>query len=138
MTASSALLNPASSGVYRTPPDVAILRDSAGAAVTWRDIDLDSVRTKHELLNTFAAACGFAATFGHNWDALADVLQDLSWDGAAGYVLHLRDADRARASLASDWSVLLDVLVESAGYWKARARVFVVFVDGVSELAPWL
>ncbi|MES2563028.1 MAG: barstar family protein [Pseudomonadota bacterium] len=137
MTASSALLNPARSGVYRTPADVTLLKERAGAAVTWRDIDLDSVRTKHDLLNTFAAACGFSETFGHNWDALADVLQDLSWEGAAGYVLHLRHADRALASLAADWMVLLDVLVESAGYWKARERAFVVFVDGTPHLASW-
>jgi hypothetical protein len=29
----------------------------------------------------------FPAWFGHNWDALADCLTDLSWLPAAGYVL---------------------------------------------------
>jgi hypothetical protein len=137
MTARSALLNPASSGVYRTPADVAILRDCAGATLTWWEIDLGSVRTKHDLMNAFAAACGYPGTFGHNWDALADVLQDFSWEHAAGYVLHLCHADRARVSLGADWRVLLDVLDESASYWKVRERAFVVFIDGATEFASW-
>jgi hypothetical protein len=137
MTASSALLDPVRSGVYRTPINVAALRADAGATATWWEIDLHSVRNKRELLSALAAACAYTQSFGHNWDALADVLQDMSWAGTAAYVLHLQHAERAFESLGSDRGILLEVLTDSASYWRARARAFVVFVDGAVELAPW-
>lgn len=132
------LLTPARSGVYRAPLHVDTVRQSAGEGALWLDFDLTGVRAKDELLETFSTTCGFPATFGRNWDALADALQDMSCCPATGYVLHLRHAGQAAQTLGVDWATLLDVLFECAGYWKAHEKPFIVFVDGSAELSPWI
>jgi hypothetical protein len=80
---------------------------------------------KEALLRNFAAALGFPAWFGHNWDALEDCLGDLSWSDAPGHVLLI---EGARAG--DDLGILLDVLRSSAESWAARGKPFLaVFVD---------
>lgn len=132
------LLTPARSGVYRAPSHLEAVRQGAGEAALWLDIDLAGVGAKNELLDAFARTCDFPATFGRNWDALADALQDMGCCPAPGYVFCLQHAEHAARVLAQDWATLLDVLTESAHYWKARQKPFIVFVDGSSELPPWI
>lgn len=48
----------------------------------WR-IELDGTTDKTELFTRIASALIFPDWFGHNWDALADCLGDLSWLPAA-------------------------------------------------------
>ena len=124
------------SGVYRTPAEVGELRSQSRAAgLAWADVALDACPGKHAALNEIAQAIGApAATFGSNWDALADVLQDLSWDVSEGHVLHLRGKWDATGD---DRATLLEVLRASADYWRARRKPFFVFVDGAVELPQW-
>ncbi|MDB5926987.1 MAG: hypothetical protein JWN13_5923 [Betaproteobacteria bacterium] len=103
----------------------------------WFAIDLAPVHTKHELLDAFARALGFPATFGQNWDALADTLQDMSWHPASGYVLHLQNVASAERALAEDWPTLLEVLSASTMYWKRHGKPFIVFVDPTHGLPQW-
>lgn len=114
----------AGNGLFRLPADEAALRSAADAAgAVWRSIDLRKVRGRRGLFGAFARGCGFPGTFGHNWDALADALQDLSWlDG--GLVLVLRGP-----VAGADAGVLHDILRESAAYWHGRGRVFVACAE---------
>lgn len=135
---STPLLTVERSGVYRAPPNAAALRDTlAGSGAAWFDVDLAHVRVKEDLLSVFARACGFPSAFGENWDALADALQDLSWRPADGYVFHVRHAAAAARTLGSEWAMLLEILKESATYWRRHAKAFVVLVDEAAELPPW-
>ena len=125
------------SGVYRTPSDAHELhQDAAGARLAWLEADLAGAQTKAQLLTALAAAAGFPASFGHNWDALADSLGDLSWRPAAGYVLELRNAPAAQLKLGAEWNTLLEVLREAAHEWKARGKPFIAFLDD-SQLPSW-
>ena len=127
----------ARSGVYRAPPHADGLRERAAAAqLEWLEADLAAATTKTTLLGALAAAGAFPAAFGHNWDALADSLGDLSWRPAAGYVLRLRNTSGAQHALGADWDTLLEVLRAAAGEWKARGKPFVVFVDDAA-LPAW-
>ncbi len=68
----------------------------------------------------------FPGSFGGNWDALNDALQDLSWLNTGGCVLHLSGV----AALAPGVrDVLLEILVSAAAFWKRRGRVFIVLAD---------
>ena len=90
-----------------------------------------SYAQKSRLMENLAAALGFPAWFGANWDALEDCLADLSWRPASGYVLLF---DNAQAG--DDLGVLVDVLRASAESWAARGKpFFAVFVDPRGELA---
>ena len=126
---------PARSGLYSVPGGVGRLRQSIGGR--WCDVDLQGVIDKPGLLAAIARACGFPATFGGNWDALADTLQDATWRGSGPFVLHLQRAGPVAEALGDAWSTLLEVLRVSAMYCKERGELFVVLVDGVCGLPPW-
>jgi len=130
-------LLPELSGVYRSPPDAAAVQAQAvtgGASVA--SADLDAIRSKRELLDTLAAALALPKSFGRNWDALSDCLQDLPVP-EPGWVLHLRRASALQQALGSEWLTLLEILRDAAIYWKERGRAFVVFIDDAIELPRW-
>jgi len=132
-------LVPSRSGVYRAPPDTSDLRARAAQiAASWFHIDVGPVRDKAGLLRVLAGALAFPPHFGGNWDALSDSLQDLAWLSARGYVLHLGNAEGARQALGSEWPTFLEVLNESAQYWKSRGKPFIVLIDTTRDLPPWL
>ena len=125
------------SGVYRTPSDVDRLESEAqSGGHAWAEIGLGVCRTKQDALAAIADAVGApAASFGANWDALADVLQDLSWRHAAGQTLRLRGTEALEP--ASERTTLLEVLQASAAYWRSRGKPFFAFVDDARELPEW-
>ena len=140
MTGSPPLtLTLAHSGMHRAPPSLALLRDAAAAAAKWAwiDIELDAVRDKAGLLQACATALAFPATFGGNWDALADCLQDLSWRHDRGYVIHLRGAGAFSRAAPAEWATALEIFTASATYWKTRGRPFIVLAGGVTGLSEF-
>lgn len=130
-------LLPERSGVYRSPPDAAAVQAQAvadgafGAAA-----DFDAISSKHELLDSLAVALALTASFGRNWDALADALQDLPVP-EKGCVLHLKPDSGLPKALGHDWLTLLEILSDAASYWQERGRAFVVLIDGAAELPLW-
>ncbi len=133
-----ALISVQDSGVYRAPDGIEFLRAHAkeGGAV-WFEADLARARDKAQVLEVMARVCGFPGTFGANWDALADSVQDFSWRPAPGYVLHLGHAAAAAQALGRDWSTFIQILDATVAYWKHRGKAFVVLVDDVAELPAW-
>jgi hypothetical protein len=127
-----------SSGVYRTSNDISTLRACAvRAGALWLEVEVVSITDKPGLMSLLARGLGFPATFGANWDALADSLQDLSWRPASGYVLHLRNAHGLRGALGPEWVRLLEVLRTTAEYWARRRKLFLVVIDGAEDLPSW-
>ena len=137
MSAAPHRLTPPQSGVYRTPVHVDAVRHSIAKDALWLDLDLTHAGNKTELMHAFAKT-GLPAHFGRNWDALADVLTDLSWQDAPAYVLRLTHAAPAARALGGDWATLIEVLRHAADYWKAEGKPFVVFVDDAAELPLWI
>ncbi len=66
--------------------------------------------------------------FGHNFDALADVLEDSDWLGKGGRVVVLAHAADYRKEHPTDWATLEDLLAEAAEFWKERHLGFWTFV----------
>jgi hypothetical protein len=119
-------------GIYRAPASTAALRARAGSqGLAWRALDLEGVAGKQAFLACCAKALAFPDAFGGNWDALADCLEDLSWQPPAGIVVHWCNGG-AFARQASDFSTALEIFGAAARYWRAHARVFVVLVDADS------
>ena len=92
------LTQPAQSGVYFVgTADLdrlakAARRDELQVCRT----DLGGCADKHELLQRLAVSLTLPASFGHNWDALADCLRDMGWLPAWGYVLLFERGDDLR------------------------------------------
>jgi hypothetical protein len=129
-------LKPERSGVYRTPADTDSMRGLPG--MRWVDISVGADAGKDSLMRSFADALALPHTFGANWDALADALQDLPWEGVDAYVLHLCIAGDAAAALDAAWPTLLEVLATTATYWRNRRKSFVAFVDHAARLPQWV
>jgi hypothetical protein len=99
-------------------------------------IDVRMVREREDLFDLLQSAFRFPY-FGRNWDALDDVLRDLSWIEARGFVLIVDGAETLWARLPLMAGALVESWLLSADYWAARDIPFhLVFqlgnVDGVS------
>jgi RNAse (barnase) inhibitor barstar len=99
--------------------------ERAGWRVFW--LDVSGVRDKAELLSRCAEEFALPSHFGHNWDALQDMLQDLSWaPTTCGYlVVYDHWQDLADASLHQS---LVDVFETVADHWRSRDTPMAVFL----------
>lgn len=132
----NAPLKPVANGVYCVPALIEPLRaEVLNAGFDWFEADLRRVRGKRGLLAALARSLRFPETFGGNWDALADALQDLSWL-ESGVLCHLRGYDRFRAAAPADAQMLEEILAESAQFWREHRRVFVVITEGAGAPLP--
>ena len=98
----------------------------AGTALRYElvHIDLSGCVDAPTLFARFARALRFPEWFGHNWDALADSLGDLSWLPASGYLLLLENASGWRAAAGGDAATLLEILNDAAASWAAQGVAF--------------
>ncbi|MBS0509592.1 MAG: barstar family protein [Proteobacteria bacterium] len=92
-------------------------------------IELAGCRTKAELLSRIATAMRFPPWFGHNWDALADCLMDLSWLPAPAYLIELQHLGDLRAAAPEVVAILLEILADAAVYWADQGIDFRVAGD---------
>jgi hypothetical protein len=131
-------LAPERSALYHSPRDLPALRERLVAdGIDWSEIELGGAQTKDQVLAAFARALRLPATFGHNWDALADALQEMRSQTPNARVLHLRHAGSAARALAAHWATLLEVLATTITYWRSGGKAFIVFVDEAKDLPAW-
>lgn len=126
------------------PPDLAVL-DAAGvhewkgpaeplkvaatqANLAFVTIDLSKARDKATLFGEIDRQLKLPEHFGHNWDALADVLEDRDWLGKRGRAIVLAHAAAWRQDHPTEWDTLEEILAEAAQFWKERSIPFWVFV----------
>lgn len=112
------LTQPTQSGIYFVgSEDLARLaKTAAREELRVCRTDLADCRGKDDLLRRLSASLELPATFGDNWDALADGLRDLRWMPAWGYVLLFDHADDLRRSSATDFDILLGILDDAATF----------------------
>ena len=98
-------------------------------------VDLQACLHKDDLLERIAAALGFPAWFGRNWDALLDCLADPGGPDIPGCVLVFEHAEELRAAQPGTFATLVTVLGDAAGAWQERQASLRVFVgvDPVTE-----
>ena len=124
------LVDSVNSGVYSAPASITPLKQAALACgLAWFEVDLTGVSGKAAFLARCQTAFGLPPSFGHNWDALADSLADLSWQPARGYVAWCRNGKAFARDAAEESEVALDILAAAATYWQAKGKVFMVLLD---------
>jgi len=92
-------------------------------------IDIANALDKTQLLERFSETLKFPDYFGHNWDALYDMLCDGKWFGNSGVVLHLKHTASFEKLAADDWLALCTTLEEAIDYWRWSGLPFWVFVE---------
>ncbi|MDR2173702.1 MAG: barstar family protein [Burkholderiales bacterium] len=95
----------------------------------YRVADIADAHNKAQLLDRLSETLAFPDYFGHNWDALYDVLCDGAWFGDTGVVLHLKHTTSFEKRSANDWLILRETFEEAADYWRSQDLPFWVFVD---------
>lgn len=112
------LTRPTQNGVYFVDA-AALQRLALHAAVNELCVchtDLAGCTGKVDLMRRMSKSLSLPPTFGHNWDALADCMRDLSWLPAWGHVLVFVHADALRQAAAADFDILLGVLDDAATF----------------------
>lgn len=120
-------------GVYRLSCPLAVLEANVAlSGMTLFDADMAAVQGKGEFLACMAQVLRAPDWFGHNWDALADVLCDLSWQPSSGYVLVLCNGGGKLGLSDADYVSVTEIFNDTVSYWKAQGKPFwVFFADGV-------
>jgi hypothetical protein len=118
------LQNVNEAGVYRLNCPVEDLCDSVrSAGFVLFEANIADAQGKGEVLAELARTIQAPEWFGHNWDALADALGDLSWREAPGYVLLLNGATFG----PDDYETLNSILKATVSFWKLQGKAFWVF-----------
>ena len=105
------------------------LRTAAShAQLAFTAIDLAHAKDRTALFAALDKTLALPDHFGHNWDALADVLEDRDWLGKRGRVIAFTGAAAYRKEHPTDWTTLEDILGEAAEFWKELHVAFWVFV----------
>jgi RNAse (barnase) inhibitor barstar len=91
-------------------------------------VDLSKAHDRASLFGELDTELALPEHFGHNWDALADVLEDRDWLGKRGIVITLRHAQAYRREHPTDWKTLEDLFAEACEYWRERHVPFWVFI----------
>jgi len=100
---------------------------AAHAHLSFAAADIGSAKDRAALFAELDRALGLPDHFGHNWDALADVLEDRDWLGKSGRVIVFSGSAGYRREHPTDWSTLEDILSEACEFWKERHVAFWVF-----------
>lgn len=122
------LTNLDEAGVYTITCSLSDVRGAASeAGYAVFDADLSAVHSKGEFLAAIAQAIHAPDWLGKNWDALADVLGDLSWQAAQGYVLVLRNGGEGLNLAEHDHEIASAILQDTVNFWKTQGKPFWVF-----------
>ena len=118
-------------GVWFLPGGEARALQSAAkkAGYTYVHIDGSKIERKEQLLNHLATALRLPKTFGHNWDALEECLNDLEGDGE-GFVIHYDHIDGLLGAHPDQFETLVEILRDAVGSWKEDDEALVVLLSG--------
>ena len=87
-----------------------------------------AVQDKQSFLHEAGQAMAFPGYYGRNWDAFEEMVNDLSWVQAAGYVI-LYDYVHHFASRQPDaWQTALSILDRACANWQAEGTPFYVLL----------
>jgi RNAse (barnase) inhibitor barstar len=97
------------------------------AHLAFAAIDLSHAKDRTALFAALDRELKLPEHFGHNWDALADVLEDRDWLGKTGRVIVFAGSGGYRKQHPTDWATLEDILSEASEFWKERHVGFWIF-----------
>ena len=105
------------------------LRTAAKAAhLKFYSVDLSKIVGKPALLKALEKGINLPDHFGHNWDALADCLEDDEWMDKNGVVIFWQGAEQFRKAHHEDFETALDIFSEASEYWQEHRKAFWLFL----------
>ena len=123
------LTNVSEAGVQDWPGPSDVLRTAAKAAhLKFFMVDLGKIAGKPALLKALEKGINLPEHFGHNWDALADCLEDDEWMDKNGVVILWQGAEAFRKAHHADFETALDIFSEASEYWQEHHKPFWLFL----------
>lgn len=101
------------------------------AGLAYFHLEGRKLEKKEQFLNQAAMALHFPDSFGDNWDAFEDCINDMSWiEDGAGFVILFDHADVFAEHQPQHFDTLLEILQESADYWKGEGKPMLALIRG--------
>ena len=95
------------------------LKDEAiGKSYLFTEVDLVTTHTRESLMKKMSNALNFPNYFGGNWDSLLDMITDLSWNPASGYVLLLKDAEALLELSSEEFTTFVHLCSAAVERWQ--------------------
>lgn len=114
-------------GVYRlvshTRP-ASILKTVTGWGWRAGTINGKMVDDKSTFLDAVAQALAFPSYYGRNWDAFEEMINDLSWISAPGYLILYDYVHRFAAHQPDAWQTALNILQSACNNWQQEGIPF--------------
>jgi RNAse (barnase) inhibitor barstar len=82
------------------------------------------VNNKQQFLAEVGQAFAFPDYYGRNWDAFEEMINDLSWIPATGYLLLYDHAHRFASSQPEAWQTAISILQSAAIRWQREGVPF--------------
>lgn len=120
-------------GVYEFPSGASVkfLKSEAKRAnFNFYYLNGSKIRDKQSFLEKIAQAMSFPAYFGKNWDALNDVLTDMSWAQPGGIIILFQAPEHFMRAAPKDWEIALDIFKSAAEFWQRQNIPFYVLLRG--------
>ncbi len=96
------------------------------------------ILSKQDFLKETALVLGFPDYFGHNWDALADCMTDITGGEGSGRVILFDRFDLFAESFPAEFTTAVEIFGESALFLSERGIACFVLLQGKSSAAPKL
>jgi hypothetical protein len=126
-------------GLYRFPSRMGhnrVCHDVTQAEWQCHQVQGRAIRDKAAFLAAFAAALHFPSHFGHNWDAFADSLSDLSWlnpSETKGIIIVYADPDPFAKTAPADWAIACDIFNNAVRSWHAAGTPLFILLRGAFQ-----
>lgn len=96
----------------------------------------EAIPDREAFFAALAAGLHFPDYFGHNWDAVYDLLTDPGWFPNEGLVLVLNDLQRFAEQHPEQWRIGLQVFQEACAFWLPLGRPLHILLGGMPGLPP--
>ena len=83
------------------------------------EADLLNIQSSEDLMQRMARALNFPSYFGGNWDAFLDMVTDLSWNPAPGYVLFLKNAEALLELPSEQLAIFVRLCLVAVRRWQS-------------------
>lgn len=118
-------------GMYRLITRAATSRLLTATALWgWQGIHLDGtmIDDRQSFLRQAGKALRFPAYYGENWDAFEEMINDLSWLAAPGYLLIYSQVYRFAAPQPSQWATARSIMQSAVDNWQAEGTPVVILL----------